>query len=71
MNITSEKPAVYFGGEALGRADAIIPRIGASVTSYGTAVVRQFEMMDCYCVNSANAISSMVSFEFSQNQNNE
>ena len=56
MNITSEKPAVYFGGEALGRADAIIPRIGASVTSYGTAVVRQFEMMDCYCVNSANAI---------------
>ena len=56
MNITSEKPAVYFGGDALGRADAIIPRIGASVTSYGTAVVRQFEMMDCYCVNSANAI---------------
>jgi len=56
MNITSEKPAVYFGGDALGKADAIIPRIGASVTSYGTAVVRQFEMMDCYCVNSANAI---------------
>ncbi len=56
MNIISEKPAVYFGGEALGKADAIIPRIGASVTSYGTAVVRQFEMMDCYCVNSANAI---------------
>jgi ribosomal protein S6--L-glutamate ligase len=56
MNITSEKPAVYFGGETLGKADAIIPRIGASVTSYGTAVVRQFEMMDCYCVNSANAI---------------
>ena len=56
MNITSEKPAVYFGGEVLGKADAIIPRIGATVTSYGTAVVRQFEMMDCYCVNPANAI---------------
>ena len=56
MNITSEKPAVYFGGEFIEEADAIIPRIGASVTSYGTAVVRQFEMMDCYCINSANAI---------------
>ena len=38
--------------------DAIIPRIGASVTFYGTAVVRQFEMMGTYCVNESVAIST-------------
>lgn len=57
MNITSRKPTVYYGGESLGKADAIIPRIGASNTFYGTAVVRQFELMDCYCLNPSDAIS--------------
>ncbi len=57
MNITSRKPTVYYGGESLGKADAVIPRIGASNTFYGTAVVRQFEMMDCYCLNPSDAIS--------------
>lgn len=56
MNITSKRPTVLYGGEEL-RFDAIIPRIGASVTYYGTAVVRQFEMMGIYSVCSADAIS--------------
>ena len=58
MNITSRKPMVYYGGESLGKPDAVIPRIGASNTFYGTAVVRQFEMMNSYCVNSSVSISN-------------
>ena len=58
MNITSRKPTVYYGGESLEKADAVIPRIGASQTFYGTAVVRQFETMGSYCVNSAEAITA-------------
>lgn len=56
MNITSKKPEVLIGGEPL-RYDAIIPRIGASMTFYGTAVVRQFEMMGTFSVNDSQAIS--------------
>ncbi|MVN78592.1 30S ribosomal protein S6--L-glutamate ligase [Hymenobacter sp. HMF4947] len=46
-NLVLEKgqPGIIYQGQALGKFDAIIPRIGASVTFYGTAVVRQFEMM--------------------------
>ena len=44
MNITSRKPTVIYKGEKLTSYDAIIPRIGASYTFYGAAVVRQFEM---------------------------
>ncbi len=58
MNITSDKPIVYYGGESLGIVDAVIPRIGASNTFYGTAVVRQFETMDSYCINSSVSISN-------------
>ena len=57
MNITSRRPMVYCGGESLGKVDAVIPRIGASNTFYGTAVVRQFELMDSYCLNSSAAIT--------------
>ncbi len=57
MNITARKPSIHFKGEKLEGFDAIIPRIGASVTFYGTAVVRQFEMMDVYCLNESQAIS--------------
>ena len=42
MNVTSLRPQVYFAGHLLDDYDAIIPRIGASYTSYGTAAVRQF-----------------------------
>ncbi len=57
MNITSHRPSVHYGGHELKGFDAIIPRIGASVTFYGTAVVRQFEMMGVYSVNESVAIS--------------
>ncbi len=57
MDITSHKPGVHFKGESLTGFDAIIPRIGASVTFYGTAVARQFEMMGVYSVNESVAIS--------------
>ena len=57
MNITAHKPAVIFKGEALRGFDAVIPRIGASKTFYGTAVVRQFEMTGAFCVNESVAIS--------------
>ena len=58
MNITSRKPTIFYGGESLGKVDAVIPRIGASNTFYGTAVVKQFEMMDSYCVNTSEAIAN-------------
>ncbi len=57
MNITSHKPGIHYQGEALTGVDAVIPRIGASITFYGTAVVRQFEMMGIPCVNESVAIS--------------
>ncbi len=57
MNITSHNPAIHYKGEKLEGFDAVIPRIGASVTFYGTAVVRQFEMKGIYCVNESVAIS--------------
>ena len=56
MNITSHKPIVMYGGETLD-VDAIIPRIGASQTFYGTAVVRQFEMAGVYSANESQAIA--------------
>jgi ribosomal protein S6--L-glutamate ligase len=57
MNITAHKPQVIFGGQPITGVDAIIPRIGASQTFYGTAVVRQFEMMGVATANSSIAIS--------------
>ncbi len=57
MNITAHRPMVYFGGRELCDVDAVIPRIGASNTFYGTAVVRQFEMMGIFCTNPSQAIS--------------
>ena len=57
MDITSSRPAVRYHGQELPKYDAIIPRIGASVTFYGTAVARQFEMMGVFTVNSSEAIT--------------
>jgi ribosomal protein S6--L-glutamate ligase len=56
MDITSRRPQVIYQGEPL-QVDAIIPRIGASNTFYGTAVVRQFEMMGVFVANESQAIS--------------
>jgi len=57
MNITSHRPGIHYKGENLEQFDAVIPRIGASVTFYGTAVLRQFEMMGVYPLNESVAIS--------------
>lgn len=57
MDITSSRPNVRYEGKALPHYDAVIPRIGASVTFYGTSVVRQFEMMGTFCINESVAIS--------------
>ncbi|MGE9269961.1 MAG: 30S ribosomal protein S6--L-glutamate ligase [Verrucomicrobiales bacterium] len=57
MNIASMRPTIYLGDEELKDHDAVIPRIGASHTFFGTAVVRQFEMMGTYSVNESVAIS--------------
>jgi len=56
MNIASRRPEVWYNGEKLPRFDAVIPRIGASVTFYGLAVLRQFEMMGVYPVIESVAI---------------
>ncbi|EEE45741.1 MULTISPECIES: 30S ribosomal protein S6--L-glutamate ligase [Stappiaceae] len=56
MNIASRRPEVYYNGEKLTGFDAVIPRIGASVTFYGMAVLRQFEMMGVYPLNESVAI---------------
>lgn len=57
INITSHRPTVRYRGEELPYFDCVIPRIGASVTFYGAAVLRQFEMMGVYPVNESVAIS--------------
>jgi ribosomal protein S6--L-glutamate ligase len=57
MNITSKKNSVHYKDQILDDFDAIIPRIGASITFYGLAVVRQFEMMGVYSINESVAIS--------------
>jgi ribosomal protein S6--L-glutamate ligase len=57
MNITTMRPSIHYKGEAVDGVNAIIPRIGASVSFYGTAVVRQFEMMGVYSLNESVAIT--------------
>lgn len=57
MEITSTKPGIHYKGRELEGFDAVIPRIGASVTFYGTAVLRQFEMMGTYPLNESVAIT--------------
>ena len=57
MNITSHRPGIHYKGEELTGFDAVIPRIGASVTFYGTAVLRQFEMMGVFPLNESVAIT--------------
>lgn len=54
--IEQKKPQIYYKGEALKDIDAIIPRIGASVTFYGAAVIRQFEMMKIFTATTSQAL---------------
>ncbi|MCB9881196.1 MAG: 30S ribosomal protein S6--L-glutamate ligase [Planctomycetes bacterium] len=58
LELEHGEPSLYFRGRPLSSYDAIIPRIGASITYYGTAVVRQFEQMDVFSANSANGIAN-------------
>ena len=57
MNITSANPQMHYRGDILEGFDACIPRIGASITFYGTAVLRQFEMMGTFPLNESVAIT--------------
>lgn len=57
MDIASLRPSVHYKGARLPEYDAVIPRIGASVTGYGAAVVRQFEIMGTYALNESVAIT--------------
>ena len=57
MNIAAHRPTIHDKGESLEGFDAVIPRIGASVTAYGTAVLRQFEMMGVASLNESVAVS--------------
>ncbi|QDY69149.1 30S ribosomal protein S6--L-glutamate ligase [Qingshengfaniella alkalisoli] len=58
MAINKHAPEVHYDGRRLPRYDAIIPRIGASITPYGTAVIRQFETLGTYCVNPSEGITA-------------
>ncbi len=57
MNITAHNPQIHYKGDILDQFNAVIPRIGASITFYGTAVLRQFEMMNVYPLNESVGIS--------------
>ena len=57
IQVSRRSPELYYQGKPVGAVDAVIPRIGASITFFGLAVVRQFEMMGVYCVNESQAIA--------------
>src|SRR5437588_3278258 len=57
IRVSKRNPELFYQGEPVGPVDAVIPRIGASVTFFGLAGVRQFEMMGVYCVNESQAIA--------------
>ena len=58
LDLTGDEPDLHFRGKPLSTYDAILPRIGNSITYFGTAVVRQFEQMDVFTPNTANGISN-------------
>ncbi|MCF2872724.1 30S ribosomal protein S6--L-glutamate ligase [Octadecabacter sp. G9-8] len=58
MAINALAPEIHYDGKRLPRYDVVIPRIGASITSYGTAVLRQFETLGTYCVNGSDGITA-------------
>jgi ribosomal protein S6--L-glutamate ligase len=57
MRVSKQNPQLFYQGEPVGRVDSVIPRIGASITFFGLAVVRQFEMMGVHCINESQAIA--------------
>src|SRR5437899_963990 len=57
IRVSKRNPELFYQGAPVGPVDAVIPRIGASITFFGLAVVRQFEMMGVYCLNESQAIA--------------
>src|SRR5437870_1181807 len=57
IRVSRRSPELFYQGEPVGPVDAVIPRIGASITFFGLAVVRQFEMKGVYCLNESQAIA--------------
>jgi ribosomal protein S6--L-glutamate ligase len=57
IRVSRRTAELFYQGEPIGPVDAVIPRIGASITSFGLAVVRQFELMGVYCLNGSQAIA--------------
>ncbi|MCC5874956.1 MAG: 30S ribosomal protein S6--L-glutamate ligase [Candidatus Sumerlaeia bacterium] len=57
IGLEHHDPDLFYGGKRLSHYDAVIPRIGASITFYGLAVLRQFEQMGVYCANESIALS--------------
>lgn len=58
IGLEQGEPNLFFRSKAISKYDAVLPRIGASITYFGTAVVRQFEQMDVYTPNTSNGISN-------------
>ncbi|MBT8494790.1 MAG: RimK family alpha-L-glutamate ligase [Deltaproteobacteria bacterium] len=58
IDLMKGNPSLFFRSKELSEYDAVLPRIGASITYFGTAVVRQFEQMDVFCANSSNGIAN-------------
>jgi ribosomal protein S6--L-glutamate ligase len=58
IDLQQSVPDLYYRQKALSTYDAVLPRIGASISYYGTAVVRQFQEMDVFCANTAHGITN-------------
>ena len=58
IDVAAGNPAIYYRQKSLSDYDAVLPRIGASITYFGTAVLRQFEQMDIFCANSAAGVTN-------------
>ncbi|MGB3591763.1 MAG: 30S ribosomal protein S6--L-glutamate ligase [Nonlabens sp.] len=56
IKLEKQAPSVYYYGEKLDTPDAVLPRIGSSITFYGTAIVRQYEMMGCFTTVDSSAL---------------
>ncbi len=57
MSVATRRPELLYQGKPVGKVDVVIPRIGASITHFGLAVVRQYEMLDVFCANESQAIA--------------
>ncbi|MDE0935388.1 MAG: RimK family alpha-L-glutamate ligase [Mariniblastus sp.] len=58
IDVAAGNPALYYRQKSLSDYDAVLPRIGASITYFGTAVLRQFEQMDIFCANTAAGVTN-------------